>query len=435
MPGYLSRLPLVGSFNGASSGGPRRVFLIAGGSVLIVATIFGVSTIQTRQSPVSSSGRLPAIDPTPGGVNSNAQQDKLHLVANQAAAERALQAGKSYTPVMASSQAYITPRVVSEPIEPARSVPVIQPAPPPPVAPARTSSPTPAIVTPFMEPLSPVRATLVAVPAPPATVAQPPARTPKEEADLKLALDKMMAGWGGRAPRTDVILPPDDAMAAQAGPQTSSSPQGRRTLAANDERVAASLSAATSAPSASARQRVLVPAGRGVYAHTILAANSDQQSPVILQADGGPLSGDRMLGSFSRERDRLVIRISKVIHNGQEIGAEGIVVAPSTMEVGVASSVDQNYLSRFLLPAAAAFVQGLGQAIAQSNSTSVVGPLGSVAVQNRLNLDQQLGIGAGVAGAQIGSTLQQSAPRGPTVILDVGSSVGVMFLSSVMGNP
>ena len=218
---------------------------------------------------------------------------------------------------------------------------------------------------------------------------------------------------------------------------SSRSAQGRRRLAASDDRVATDASAAApvSSSSASARQRVLVPAGRGIYAHTILAANSDQQSPVVLQADSGPLSGDRMIGTFSRERDRLVIRVSKVIHNGQEIGTDGVVVAPGTMEVGVASSVDQNYLSRFLLPAAAAFVQGLGQAISQSNSTSVIGPLGSVGVQNRLNFDQQLGIGAGVAGAQVGSALQQSAPRGPTVILDVGSSVGVMFLTNVSANP
>ena len=51
--------------------------------------------------------------------------------------------------------------------------------------------------------------------------------------------------------------------------------------------------------------------------------------------------------------------------------------------------------------------------------------------QNRLNFNQQLGIGAGVAAAQIGSELQQSTPHGPTVMLDVGSSVGVLFLTNV----
>ena len=86
------------------------------------------------------------------------------------------------------------------------------------------------------------------------------------------------------------------------------------------------------------------------------------------------------------------------------------------------------------MPAAAAFVQGLGQAIAQSNSTSVIGPLGSVTVQNQLDFNKQLGIGAGVAAAQIASELQRSTPHGPTVVLEVGSSVGVLFLTNVNAN-
>ena len=45
-------------------------------------------------------------------------------------------------------------------------------------------------------------------------------------------------------------------------------------------------------------------------------------------------------------------------------------VAPDSMEEAVATSIDQHYLERFVLPAAAAFVQGLGQAaVRMSNST------------------------------------------------------------------
>src|SRR5271166_2371948 len=134
-----------------------------------------------------------------------------------------------------------------------------------------------------------------------------------------------------------------------------------------------------------------------------------------------------MLGSFTREDERLVIRVAKVIHNGEEISVDGIVVAPATMEAGVASSVDQHYLTRFLLPAAAAFVQGLGQAIAQSNTTSVISPLGSVTGFSQLNPGQQAGVGAGVAAQKFGQILDKAVPTGPTVTLDVGSSVGVMF--------
>lgn len=425
MSGYLSRLPLVGAFNGVGAAGPRRLLAITGGGALIVAVIFGVASIQSKEPLVSNPGRLPHVDPLPGGLHSNPQQDKLNLVTNQEHAARAQEVGTSYTPVMAASQPYTPPKASAPPATP---------------SPAAVQQASPAVPSPYSPPApaAPVRSIAVAAtPASPvaASAVQGQTRT-QEDAGFKVALDKMMAGWGGRPPRTDVVIPPEEAAAAEAGPPgTSTLPQNRRRLAGSGEALPDPPTATPVASSSAVRQRVLVPAGRGVYAHTILAANSDAQSPVVLQADSGPLSGDRMIGAFSRERDRLTIRVSKVIHNGQEIGTEGVVVAPSTMEVGVASSVDQNYLSRFALPAAAAFVQGLGQAIAQSNSTSVLGPLGSVSVQNRLNLSQQVGIGAGVAAAQIGSTLQQSAPKGPTVILDVGSSLGVMFLTSVAANP
>jgi intracellular multiplication protein IcmE len=102
------------------------------------------------------------------------------------------------------------------------------------------------------------------------------------------------------------------------------------------------------------------------------------------------------------------------------------------MEAGVASGVDQQYLRRFALPAAAAFVQGLGQAIAQTSRVAgVISPFGGVGFTQDLNLSQQLGIAAGAAAGRIGQTLNQEAPRGPRVTLDVKSTVGVMFLSNV----
>jgi len=178
---------------------------------------------------------------------------------------------------------------------------------------------------------------------------------------------------------------------------------------------------------------VLIPAGRGVYAHPILAVNSDASSPVVLQADTGPIAGDRMTGTFARQNDRLVIHVNMVVHEGQSIGVDGLVIAPDTMEASVASGVDEHYVSRIILPAAAAFVQGLGQAIATtSNTAAVISPFGGITTATNLNFQQQLGVAAGTAAGQIGSVLNQQAPKGPTVTLDANVAVGVMFLTPVV---
>ena len=250
----------------------------------------------------------------------------------------------------------------------------------------------------------------------------------QEDTRYKAAIDRLMGGWGSRPPRTDVIMPPEQAEAAEDG----RSRGGQRNAGQNSgEGAPATASPASAGSGRSSRQRVLIPAGRGIFAHTVLAASSDQNSPVVLEADSGPIAHARLIGGFSREGERLVVRINKMSFGGPDVGVDGLVVSPDTAEAGVATSVEQHYLARFLLPAGAAFVSGLGQAFAQSNSTVVASPFGGATALQRLNLGQQLGVGAGVAGARVGQALDQAAPRASTVHLDKNSSVGVMFLSDV----
>lgn len=228
--------------------------------------------------------------------------------------------------------------------------------------------------------------------------------------------------WTARPPHTDVILPPPDYRGdAEVG--VAPTPASRATDLPGIQSIANRQDSGG---------QILVPAGRGIYAHPILKLSSDNGGPVVLQADSGLIAGDRLIGSFTQQGNRLVIRIENVIHHGEPISASGFVVSPDTKEAGVASDVDQNLLSRFILPAAAAFVQGLGSAIATtSNTAAVLSPLGGVTTSTNLNINQQLGIAAGVAASNVGSTLNAAAPRGPTVTLDAGVTVGVMFLSNV----
>jgi intracellular multiplication protein IcmE len=248
---------------------------------------------------------------------------------------------------------------------------------------------------------------------------------PKTEEAYSKQIGDLFSQWGGRTPRTDVVLPPSE----EDGAGTSGDGGEGRAPGVTSREPSPPVPAA---PRAADPAEILIPAGRGVYAHPILAVNSDASSPVVMQADSGPIAGDRMIGTFAKQADRLVIRINTVIHQGQSIGTDGVVVAPETMEAGVASDVDQHYLARFILPAAAAFVQGLGQAIATtSNTAAVLSPFGGAAYSTHLNLNQQLGVAAGAAAGQVGAVLNQAAPKGPTVSLEANVPVGVMFLSNV----
>jgi intracellular multiplication protein IcmE len=420
MSGIASKLQLSTIFNRSAYAGPRR-FLVIGGGVVVVAAATVYVAFSGSSAPLTTQlARLPAVNPLPGGLQSNPEQDKLALESNQEQADQAARRGLSYTPPIAASQ-------------PLKPLPAAAPAVPP-VAPAPVAAPAPLLVAqatpaPTPQPIQYKSDPMVH------TVAQTTQGTqadPQEQQVYSDAVRRLLRGWDGRSPKTDIQIQPqpvDDAGGAGLGPSGS---EGRSVRTAS---IGSGIPSGTVGGAAA----LLMPAGRGVFAHTILAVSSDSDGPVVLQADSGPLAGDRMIGSFGKatangtgSADRLVVRINTIEHQGRSIGVDAIVTAPETMETTVASSVDQHYLARFALPAAAAFVQGLGQALATtSNTVGVLSPLGGTTYATQLNLPQQAGIGAGVAAQQLGNTLNQQAPRGPTVHLDANVDVGVMFLADV----
>ena len=142
----------------------------------------------------------------------------------------------------------------------------------------------------------------------------------------------------------------------------------------------------------------------------MIAVDSDTNGPIVLEADTGPIAGDRMIGTFSKSgMDRLIVKVETVEHRGKGLEANGIVLAPDSMETAVASSIDEHYVERFVLPAAAAFMSGLGQAVALGNSTSTVSPFGgTTSTIGPLTFKQE----ALVAAGRVCDGGQQCAERG-----------------------
>jgi intracellular multiplication protein IcmE len=419
--------PLAAALNASGRAGPRRLAMLGAAAIGLLVVVV-VIVLSGREVPRDSrDARLKAIDPLPGGLHSTPEQDALALAATDEQARRALDRGVSYTPAMAPSQP-------AQPLPPPAAL-----APPPQAAKAvaRPAGLAPRVAAPvvaqvvaqgFPPPARPAMIEITTEPQlRPTTVAATAPDPQAQQQSYANQINGIFSQWGGRMPRTDVVMPvtrPDgddpDGSARASAPGTNT-----RTRDAG--------SAIPAARNGEDPGRVLVPAGRGVYAHPVLALNSDETSPAVFQADSGPLAGDRMVGSFAKQANRLVIHISSIIHQGEQISCDGVVIAPDTMEAALASGVDEHYVARFLLPAAAAFIAGLGQAIEQtSNSVAVLSPFGGATTTNHLNIQQQLGVAAGVASAQVGSIINQEAPKGPTITLEPNVAVGIMFLSNVV---
>lgn len=204
---------------------------------------------------------------------------------------------------------------------------------------------------------------------------------------------------------------------------------------------AASPQSAPSVPSSQATKgsKIKTPlAGTIVYANLVGRANSDAPGPVVAKILQGPLAGATLVGGFTTGRDALVIKFTKIsvgtTPDGEEINETVNVdaVAVDTKHIGtpLATSVDRHLLEKIGIGLGAAFAQGFGNAVAQTNSSSVLRPDGSYTTTTTgLSTKDQLLSAGGQALASAGNILMDEFGRRPTtIIVDSGTPIGILFL-------
>lgn len=235
----------------------------------------------------------------------------------------------------------------------------------------------------------------------------------------------LIAAWTGGSPSLDLLNAQEGGNAggsASADPKFARAPEGAAQISAS-----AAPAAATMPKAPTPARHPLLAAGRGVYGHAVLTANSDIGGEALVEIDSGPLVHARVSGSFQRKDDRLVIKFDKLmIGDADPIAISAYAVSPDTAETGVASEVREHIATRLILPAASAFVEGLGNAMQNTNTTSYTAGLG-LSSFTHLTLPQQMGVAAGRAGQELGQILQQQTPQQPTVLLKAGTPIGVLF--------
>jgi intracellular multiplication protein IcmE len=164
-------------------------------------------------------------------------------------------------------------------------------------------------------------------------------------------------------------------------------------------------------------------------------ANSDVPGPVLAQVASGPLKGARLIGQFSVESDKyLAITFSTAVVDGQAISINAIALDPGTTLPGMATDIDNRYLTRVILPAAAAFVEGWTQAVADSGATTVTVSGDTVIDEsNPTTNTQEVNAGIAEAGAEIGDILSDIADDTEVMVkVAAGTPMGVLFLSPVV---
>lgn len=177
--------------------------------------------------------------------------------------------------------------------------------------------------------------------------------------------------------------------------------------------------------------------GTILYAETIGEANSDAPGPVVVQVLQGPLAGSRLIGTFRVAQEALVLEFDRMTvpedrqarKPARLVQLKAVAVDTEKLGTALATDVDRRLFEKVAFGFSAAFLQGLGQAVAQSGTTYTRDLYGSTYTTPRLNTKQQLFVAGGAAAGQVGSTLNSVFGNRPTTVkVRAGTPVGILFL-------
>lgn len=185
-----------------------------------------------------------------------------------------------------------------------------------------------------------------------------------------------------------------------------------------------------------AQQRVVVQAGTIAYATLDVSVNSDFSGPVIATLHDGPLKGSKLIGQKTLEREMLVVKFNRISRpGGAALQADAYAVnindAERFGETGMRTDIDRHFFTRYVLPGAAAFLRGVGEAISRTGSTSTTGVLGTTTTTGTLNTSQQVKVGIGEVGRTVADDLAKNRSQGPTVKMAANTEIGVVFAADV----
>ena len=171
-------------------------------------------------------------------------------------------------------------------------------------------------------------------------------------------------------------------------------------------------------------------AGHISFAMLDIGVNSNDQSPIEATIEGGRFHGARLLGSFKREHQVVVMQFNIMTFNGQSYPINAYAISAKNARVGMATTVNNHVLYRYGWLFAGAFLQGINQALQDANQTVLAGN-GFALMTHQLNNGQILEQAAGNVGNVMVPIAENRFNTPPTVRVPAGTGMGILFMSPV----
>ena len=199
--------------------------------------------------------------------------------------------------------------------------------------------------------------------------------------------------------------------------------------------------ASQASSSGGVQSRFITPAaGTILYSRLVGRVNSDTPGPVVGEILQGPFAGARLLGTFQFSEQGVVINFSSMTvpykdddgnDQSEVVTIHAVAVDASHLGTAMATDIDRHLLERIGVAFGTAFLQGLGQAVAQSGSTATYGVGGTTVSNATLNTREQLLVGGGAAAGAAGQVFSQIyGNRRTTITVEADTPFGLLFLNN-----
>lgn len=190
--------------------------------------------------------------------------------------------------------------------------------------------------------------------------------------------------------------------------------------------------AADAAATLQGTTQVLANPGYLDYAMLDSSVNSNVPGPILATVESGRFQGARLLGAFKREHFRDVLEFTQMTWKHQDYHITAYAISPKNAQLGMATSVNDHILYRYGMLFAGSFLQGLDEALTDSDENTIAGN-GYAIVTHELNNGQILEQAAGNVGNAIAPIAEQQFNIPPTVRVAAGTGMGILFMDVVKG--
>ena len=212
--------------------------------------------------------------------------------------------------------------------------------------------------------------------------------------------------------------------------------------------VSKAISSAKKAADNLANPPQIIKAGTVYFATTQNKVSSTQPgTPVMAKIITGPYKGSKILGGFSTEGKKLLIKFNTMVMDSREKSFSiGRTYAIDTKDgqMAVETDVNNHYLFRYGSLFASAFLEGLGQAYTPSATycypvfPSTSNPSGGMSCSgggsdnpNQVNTKVALMRGVGQFGTKLAQNIGKNFNTPPTVTVAQGTLIGILFMNDV----